>query len=243
VSTPLNACDDMCIDVLRWLIYIDDMPHSTPPTRLDLILDAALPHAAFDGWSDDTLALAAADAGLSKNDVLLIAPKGALDLIAHWSSRLDQTMLDRLHATDLKAMKIRERVTFAVQARLNAIRPHEEAAVRARARLLLHDAATLGAELVWTTSDAIWTGMGDPSTDFNWYSKRATLSAVYATSLAAWLNDQDPDKANAKAFLDRRIQNVLEFEKAKAGWRKMTKDLPDPAQILAKLRYGRRRRA
>ncbi|GJL97805.1 MAG: hypothetical protein DHS20C06_16220 [Hyphobacterium sp.] len=242
MSTPLNACDDMCIDVMRRLIYIDHMPHSTPPTRLDLILDAALPHAAFDGWSDETLALAAADAGLSQDDVLLIAPRGALDLIAHWSARLDQTMLDRLQEVDLKSMKIRERVTFAVQSRLDAIGPHGEAALRARARLLLHDAATLGAELVWATSDAIWTGMGDPSTDFNWYSKRATLSAVYATSLAAWLNDRDPDKANAKAFLDRRIENVMEFEKAKAGWRKMTKDLPDPAQILARLRYGRRRR-
>jgi ubiquinone biosynthesis protein COQ9 len=243
VSTPLNACDDMCIDVLRRLIYIDRMSNSTPPTRLDLILDAALPHAAFDGWSDDMLTRAAGDAGLSDDDVLLSIPRGALDLIAHWSARLDQTMLDRLHSTDLKAMKIRERVTFAVQTRLDAISPHEEAALRARARLLLHDAATLGAELVWATSDAIWTGIGDPSTDFNWYSKRATLSAVYATSLAAWLNDSHPDKENARAFLDRRIQNVMEFEKAKAGWRKMTADLPDPAQILARLRYGRRRRA
>jgi ubiquinone biosynthesis protein COQ9 len=150
-------------------------------------------------------------------------------------------MLARMADADLASMKIRQRVTFAVQARLEAIGAHEEAARRARARLMLHDAGMLGAELIWATSDKIWAALNDPSTDFNWYSKRAILSAVYTSSLSAWLNDGEPDKARAKAFLDRRIENVMEFEKAKAQWRKMTAGLPDPADVLARLRYGRRR--
>jgi len=84
----------------------------------------------------------------------------------------------------------------------------------------------------------IWRALGDPSTDVNFYTKRLTLSAVYGSSLAAWLGDETRDKANAKAFLDRRIENVMQFEKFKAQTRKLTDGLPDPAEILAKLRYG-----
>jgi len=135
-------------------------------------------------------------------------------------------------------MKIRERVTFAVQCRLDTLKDHEEAARKARARLLLPDAGPLGAELVWATSDMIWRALGDPSTDVNFYTKRLTLSAVYGSSLAAWLGDETRDKAKAKAFLDRRIENVMSFEKFKAQTRKLTDGLPDPAELLAKLRYG-----
>ena len=232
----------MHIDVAVKLIYIVLMTHNTTPSDLDRLTQSALPHAGFDGWSDETLRLARTDAGLSAEAALLAAPRGVLDLIAHWSAQMDDEMLARMAAADMGSMKIRERVTFAVQARLDAIGPHEEAARRARARLLLHDAATLGAELIWATSDAIWRGLNDTSTDFNWYSKRTILSAVYTSSLAVWLNDETPEKDKARAFLDRRIENVMEFEKAKANWRKLTKDLPDPANILAGLRYGGRRR-
>ena len=217
------------------------MGSETSASDLDRLLAAALPHAAFDGWSATTFSLAAQDAGLTPDAARLAAPRAELDLIAHWSAQLDSAMLARIADADLASMKIRQRVTFAVQARLEAIGAHEEAARRARARLMLHDAGMRGAELIWATSDRIWGALNDPSTDFNWYSKRAILSAVYTSSLSAWLNDGEPDKARAKAFLDRRIENVMEFEKAKAQWRKVTAGLPDPADMLARLRYGRRR--
>lgn len=233
----------MHIDAAVLLFYIVLMTHNTTPSDLDRLTQSALLHAGFDGWSDETLRLARTDADLSADAALLAAPRGALDLIANWSAQMDSEMLARMAAADMASMKIRQRVTFAVLARLEAIGPHEEAARRARARLLLHDAATLGAELVWATSDAIWRGLNDTSTDFNWYSKRTILSAVYTSSLAVWLNDETPEKTKARAFLDRRIENVMEFEKAKANWRKLTRDLPDPAKVLAGLRYGGRRRA
>ncbi|WP_421788956.1 COQ9 family protein [Hyphobacterium sp.] len=232
----------MRIDAAAVLLYIGGMMSKDTPTDLDLLLDAALVHAAYEGWSDAMLREAAEDAGVSEEATLLAAPRGVLDVIAHWSLRLDEAMLARMEAADLASMKIRDRVTLGVQARLEAIGRHEEAARRARARLMLHDAGSLGPELIWATSDKIWRALKDPSTDFNWYSKRTILSAVYTSSLAAWLNDENPDKAKAKAFLDRRIQNVMEFEKAKAGFQKMTKDWPDPAEVLAGLRYGRSRR-
>ena len=215
---------------------------TTNRTRADTarlaLLEAILPHAAFDGWNEASLAAAAKDAGMSPGEVQLYLTGGVLDLIGFWSLELDRQARDSIEEADLAAMKIRERVTFAVRQRLEAIGPNEEAARKARARLLLPDAAGLGAKLVWTTSDMIWRALGDPSTDFNFYTKRMTLSAVYTSSLTAWLADMSEDKAEAGAFLDRRIENVMQFEKVKAQVRKATSGLPDPAGILAKLRYG-----
>ena len=135
-------------------------------------------------------------------------------------------------------MKIRERVRFGVMARLEALGEHEEAARRARARLLLPDAAVEAPQLLWATADTIWRAIGDTSTDVNFYSKRTILSGVYGSTLATWLGETDAEKPESQAFLDRRIQNVMDFEKTKAQLQKMTADLPDMAGLLGKLRHG-----
>ncbi len=200
------------------------------------LLDAALPEAAFDGWSEATIARAAEAAGVPEGEVQLYLPGGVLDLIETWSRTADDAARDKIAAND--ANRIRDKISQAVLIRLEEYAGHEEAAERARARLLLPDAGALGARLVWATSDMIWRAIGDTSTDANFYSKRAILSGVYTTTLSAWLNEADPDKPETKAFLDRRIDNVMQFEKVKAQASKITGSMPDLAGLAARLRYG-----
>lgn len=214
-----------------------DPEHVHYSTR-DALLQAMLGHAAFDGWTRQSFDLARQDIDLDAGTAHLACPLGELDLIAHWSRQLDDRAAAALAAMNLPAMKIRDKVTAGVLARLEAICEFEEAARRARARLLLPDAGHRASGLVWATSDMIWRAIGDPSTDINFYSKRTILSGVYATTLAVWLNETDPVKPEARAFLDRRIQNVMDFEKAKYQVKSFTDKLPDPAGLLARLRYG-----
>ena len=61
---------------------------------------------------------------------------------------------------------------------------------------------------------------GDSSDDFNWYTKRATLTGVYSATVLYWLGDESTDSANTWAFLDRRIGDVMQIEKAKAEVKK-----------------------
>lgn len=204
----------------------------------EALLQPMLEHAAFDGWTPTAFAAACRDAGVRAGEAQLACPRQELDMIVHWSRRLDEAVLDAVKAGDLAQMKIRERVRFGVMARLEAIDGHEEAARRARARLLLPDAASEGAQLLWATADTIWRAIGDSSTDINFYTKRTILSGVFASTLATWLNEHDAEKPQAQAFLDRRIQNVMDFEKTKAQLQKMTADLPDLAGLMGKLRYG-----
>ena len=221
-----------------------DTRDDPPPTRADAaraaILAEALPEAAFDGWNQATLKRAADAAGYSEGEVQLYCPGGVLDLIETWSRNADEDA--RVAIANSGANRIRDKVTQGVLLRLEQYAGEEEAAARARARLLLPDALDRGARLLWSTSDMIWRAIGDTSTDANFYSKRAILSGVYASTLAIWLDDRDPDKADTRAFLDRRIDNVMQFEKVKGQWRKASANLPDLAGLASTLRYGFDRR-
>ena len=201
------------------------------------ILKAMLARAAFEGWTDAALAGAAKDAGVAQAVRAAAFPKGAADALKAWSLEADAQMAAAMAGPAFEGLKIREKVAFAVSARLAALRPHKEAARRAAATLALPVHGTLGAELAWKTADAIWRGLGDMSTDFNFYSKRGILTGVWLSTLTHWLGDDSEGEASTEAFLAARIDNVMQIEKAKGKIRKLNIDPLKPIEWLAKLRY------
>ena len=204
----------------------------------DAILKSALKIAPFEGWTDLTLKRAVRDAGFPDGSGELYFEGGVSDLLDHWSNALNTNTAQNIEKLDLDSLKIRERVTQGVLLRLQAIAPHEEAARRASSRLILPDLASIGLRQIWNMADMIWRAIGDTSTDANYYSKRLILSSVIGSTLPVWLSDQSDDKVAARAFLDNRIENVMEFETLKWRVKSFTKDLTDPAEILGQLRYG-----
>ncbi len=186
-----------------------------PDGLRETLLDAALMHVPFDGWSEATFRAAASDAGIELHDARVVCPRGALDLAVAFHKRGDAVMLAQLQGAPLDTMKVREKVTFAVRARLEAIED-KEAVRRGSALFALPIHAAEGAQLIWSTADAIWDALGDPSDDINWYTKRATLAGVYGSTVLYWLGDDSPDQAATWAFLDRRIEDVMRIEKVKA---------------------------
>lgn len=185
----------------------------------DALLDAALAHVPFDGWSDTTFRAAARDVGMTLEEARAHFPHGATDLAAAFHRRGDAAMLERVRARDLGAMRIREKVTFAVRTRIEVI-GDREAVRRGSAFFALPQNAPEGARLIWGTADAIWDALGDPSDDINWYTKRATLSGVYASTVLFWLGDESEGFSRTWDFLDRRIEDVMRIEKFKAQARK-----------------------
>lgn len=211
---------------------------SQPNQTRDAILKAALKIAPFEGWTDLTLKRAVRAAGYPDGSGELYFENGVADLLDYWSDTLNAKTAQDLSQLDLDSLKIRERVIQGVLLRLQAIGTHEEAARRASSRLVLPDLASKGVRQIWNAADVIWRGIGDTSTDANYYSKRAILSSVIGATLPVWLSDQSDDKATARAFLDARIENVMEFEKLKWRIKDLTKNMPEPAEILGQLRYG-----
>ncbi|MEZ5891622.1 MAG: COQ9 family protein [Parvularculaceae bacterium] len=206
------------------------------PVR-EAVLPALLAEAAFSGWTGSALDKAAGAAGVKTAALRAAFPGGIADALRYWSMTADEAMTAAMAGPDFAALKIREKVAFAVRTRLGQLRPHKEAARRAAATLALPVYGTLGAELAWKTADAVWRAMNDKSTDFNFYSKRAILSGVWLSTLARWLADDSADEKPTEDFLAARIDNVMQIEKAKAKLRDLNFDPADPIAWLAKLRY------
>lgn len=192
-------------------------PENTTEQAKDRVLAAALAHVPFDGWSEATLTAAIADSGVAPGLARALFPRGGVDLAAAWHRQGDRAMAEALAGQDVTALRFRDRVALAVMLRLQAA--DRECVRRGSALFALPQHAAEGAGLIWGTADAIWTALGDTSRDLNWYTKRATLSAVFGSTVLYWLGDTSEGDADTRAFLDRRIETVMQIEKAKAGFR------------------------
>lgn len=202
------------------------------------ILDAALGHVPFDGWSEATFRAALADSGVAPPLGRALFPRGAVDLALAYHQRGDALMAERLRAADLGAMRYRDRVAYAIRTRLE-MAEDKELVRRGTTLFALPTHAADGARAIWGTADAIWNALGDTSTDVNWYTKRATLSAVYASTVLYWLGDDSPGHEATWDFLDRRIGDVMQIEKAKATLREnpLAKAiLAGPMKIMEKVK-------
>jgi ubiquinone biosynthesis protein COQ9 len=195
-------------------------------TLKEVVLKGALKDAAFDGFTQGVLAKAGKEAGVDDTTIARLFPEGPLSLIAYFSTSIDEAMEKKLAATDLGARKIRERIKIAVMTRLWLLEPHKEAARRAAATLTLPMHAPLGTKLMYRTVDAMWRAAGDTATDFNFYTKRAILAGVYGSVLVRWFSDTGEDGSATEAFLDARIENVMQLEKFKAKAKEALSSFP-----------------
>ncbi len=194
-------------------------------------------NAAFDGWTKRAVLTAAGQHGIDADVAILAFDGGAMAMIDAWFADVDQKMAEVLPPERLAAMKIRERITALVEARLEIVAPHRESLRRAMAILAMPLNLPAAGRLGWRAADAMWRLAGDNATDFNHYTKRMTLLAVYASTIAVFVDDDSDDYADTRAFLGRRVDNVMQFEKWKAGWRKRSAQRPSLARFIGRLRY------
>ncbi|NOZ42106.1 MAG: COQ9 family protein [Alphaproteobacteria bacterium] len=199
------------------------------------LLQAALVHVPFDGWSDRVLALAARDLDLDPGLAELAFPGGVRDMIDLLATTRDREMLARCRKDNLSSLKTGQKITLLIRRRIETGQDIREVVGRTVTFLSLPPNSPLGIKILARTVDLMWKAIDDPSTDFNYYTKRLTLSGVYSSTLLYWLNDESENYQDTWDFLDRRITNVMQFEKAKAKFRNMRAKLPDLWQKLPRL--------
>ncbi|MBV7256192.1 COQ9 family protein [Pacificimonas sp. WHA3] len=196
-----------------------------------------LPDVAFDGWGWEAAEAAAERLDVPAERVKLLFPAGPIDMIVAWLRIADEDMLAALSAEGVSDMKIRDRIRRAVEIRLEQAEPNKEA-VREASKILAYPRhAMTSVRSLWTTVDAMWRIAGDTATDYNYYTKRGILSGVYSSTLLYWLQDDSEDFADTRAFLSRRIDNVMQFEKGKAELLRAKRRLPSISRFFGRLRY------
>ena len=194
-------------------------------------------NAVFDGWTRKAVESAAQQLGVNPAQARLAIPKGQAGMIDLYVQEVDRALEASFTPEALAAMKIRERIRSLVWRRLEIMGPAREAVRSALAILAMPQNVPLSLRAGWRTADLMWRIAGDTSTDFNHYTKRVTLGAVYASTLIAWLDDDSEGWADTAAFLDRRIDNVMQFEKWKAQWRGSSDRRLSLSRFLGRLRY------
>ncbi|MDQ2764622.1 MAG: COQ9 family protein [Pseudomonadota bacterium] len=198
---------------------------------------AVASNAAFDGWGDAARDAAADALGLDRDVAMLAFPGGAVEMIAAWFAQIDAAMLAALPPERLARMKIREKIAALVEARLDAMGPDREALRRALAMLAMPQNLARAAKLGWHAADVMWRAAGDTATDYNHYTKRTILAGVYAATVTVFLDDESEGFADTRAFLSRRIDGIMRFEKAKAGFLARGGHRPSLSRFVGRLRY------
>ena len=218
-------------------------PLPSDPT-LDEVRAALAPiiarNAGFDGWSDAAVHAAADEAGVDRDVAKLAFKDNAIDMIDAWIDSVDLELAHRLPAEKLAAMKIRDRITALLATRLEIMAPDRESLRRAMAIMAMPQNLVRSAKIGWRSADRMWRLAGDTASDFNHYTKRMTLSAVYASTLSVFVNDDSDNFADARAFLDRRIDNVMQFEKVKFQAKQRQEYVPSLSRFIGRLRYPAR---
>ena len=221
-----------------------DNPADLTLDELRLALAPAIADSAiFDGWTETALVAAAEMEGVDPALVrLAFKRKGrqadAMGMVTAWIESIDAAMARDLPQEVLATRKIREKIRDLVLYRLDAVAGQEEAMRRALAIGSMPQNVRASLRGAWHSADIMWRLAGDTATDYNHYTKRAILSSLYSATLLVWLDDESEDKAETRAFLDRRIENVMQFEKTKAQWLGGgERDRFSPARMLGRLRY------
>lgn len=215
---------------------------------LDEIRTALAPllglHAAFDGWNEHAVIAAGADLGIDTDVARLAMKGGTMNLIDAWIESVDLEMARRLPPEKLGGMKIRARIAAMITTRLEIMAPNKDALRRAMAIMAMPQNFLKSSRIGWRSADRMWRLAGDDSSDFNHYTKRITLSAVYASTLAVYMNDDagniGENMSETLAFLDRRIDNVMQFEKLKAQAKERQEFTPSLSRFVGRLRYPAR---
>ena len=195
--------------------------------------------AVFDGWTEDALRQAAALQGVNAEVARLAFPGGPMDMICAWIATTDAKMEAAFADGHLLTLKIRDRIRTLLMFRLDAVAGQEEALRRALAIQAMPQNLLTTLKSGWNSADLMWRLAGDTATDYNHYTKRALLAGIYTATLAAFVEDQSDDKAETRAFLDRRIDGVMKFEKFKAQLFQ-DRERFDVARFLGRLRYPAR---
>ena len=193
-------------------------------------------NAVFDGWTQKAVDSAAAQLGIEPAQARLAMPKGEAGLIDCYIQEVDRALADWFTPERLEGLKIREKIRSLVWQRVEIMGPAREAVRRGLAILAMPQNLPLALRISWRTADLMWRIAGDTSTDFNHYTKRMTLGAVYASTVLVWLDDDSEGWSETAAFLDRRIDDVMKFEKFKAQWRGSGEHL-SPSRFFGRLRY------
>jgi ubiquinone biosynthesis protein COQ9 len=201
----------------------------------DKLILAVLPEVPFAGWTMGALAHAAETIGMDPTMGERAFPGGPVDAVLHFIDLADRRLAEESQ-DHLEGLRLTARIRWLVRHRLESWSEHREAIRRASVILSLPGNAVRAAKATWATADLMWHLAGDQPVDFSYYTKRATLSAVYSSTLIYWMSDESEHCLESWAFLDRRLADVAQIPKVLARVKNQTAAFTRPFEQMMRNR-------
>ena len=131
---------------------------------------------------------------------------------------------------NLIRMKTHKRIREIILLRLKINQNEKSLIKKTYFTLLLPQHSKIASMSLYKIVDQMWFIAGDKSTDFNFYSKRAILAAIYSSTFFYWINNQDFKKT--VQFLDLQLKKISKIPKIKKRIKNLTNFLPKIFKIL-----------
>ncbi len=184
----------------------------------------------FPGWSADSLYPHLKDQ-LSRLDFEILFEHNSHSIIHTYKQYLLHKLKNPNRQCIDKSIGTTQTVISLIQLHFTDLETHKEAEF-ASIRQCNAQASNLTFSL--RLADLVWRIAGDQSTDMNYYSKRATLAAIYTSTLLYWYHTQAPIHEIID-FFAQRLQNLHAITKAGKTLEKSAKNLIKNTQLLRKV--------
>jgi len=198
----------------------------------DALIIAVLPEIPFSGWSMAALQQAARTAGLDASMAERAFPGGVAEAVLQFIDLGDRRMVEDAAKDGLAGLRLTGRIRWLIRHRLEAWAEHREAIRRASVILSLPGNMAKATRATWATVDRMWHAAGDEAVDFSYYTKRASLSAIYSATLLCWMSDDSDGAAETWAFLDRRLADLALLPKVIADAKKRVEGVTKPLKTI-----------
>ncbi|KAI9285405.1 COQ9-domain-containing protein [Umbelopsis sp. AD052] len=175
------------------------------------LMEATLPFVATHGWTTESISLGAQTLGYP-SIAHGIFPNGPADLIELFLEdsrlKLESEMERKKAAGELENLRATDIVRLAVITRLEMTRPYIKRWPEALSVMAHPTNSVMSFTQLGKLVDDIWFYAGDKSPDMNWYTKRASLAAVYTSTELYMTQDVSPNSVDTLGFLQRRLEQA-----------------------------------
>ena len=161
----------------------------------------------------DAVAMAGEELGEPAGSVRLIVSNNIDNVLKNLYLYFENLLKNSIEEEDLSALRTHEKIRKIIELHFISIEPHKKAL-----RSILHRGSLLSSPITFTnmlyqTVSHMWYAAGDQSTDYNFYTKRLILSAVYTPTLFYWLEGNNLEET--MKYCDKKLSQVSKVPKLK----------------------------
>tara|TARA_S200000501_G_scaffold354792_1_gene375838 strand:- start:102 stop:731 length:630 start_codon:yes stop_codon:yes gene_type:complete len=179
--------------------------------KKDDILQKVKKIVSIEGWSSDIL-LKLQKKNIKNSDLFFLFPRGYKDLLEYTLEDINQKLENKLTKINLINFPINKRIKKILLLRFHILNDDKIFYKKTFNHLLLPINNKISKKSLYNSVNAMWYLAGDNSTDFNFYTKRLILSAIYINALFVFFSK---DMKDVEVNLDNNLKRISKFPKIK----------------------------